>query len=312
MEKAAKRKNYRRRSRLLFYSIGLSLPVLQFCIFYIYTNFNSFLLAFQDYEARRGALGYEITFAGFANFKTAALTIGNNLYMLKNSFIMFLCSTLLGITLALVFSFYMYKKNLGSGFFKVLLFLPQLVSHVVFALLFTYLVNDLLPWVVEETSGKSIDGLFYNMSARFPTTLFFNLWIGFGVNVMLFSGAMSGINPSIVESAQLDGVNLVQEFIHISVPMIFPTIITFLVTGLAGIFTNQMNLYSLFGDHASELSTLGYFLYVNTSHSDIIPQDAGYLSYSEISALGLLLTAIVFPITFGTRKLLEKYGPSVN
>ena len=132
------------------------------------------------------------------------------------------------------------------------------------------------------------------------------------VNVLLFHGSMEGINPSVVESAQLDGVNLAQEFWYITLPLIFPTFVTFLVLGLAGIFTNQMNLYSLFGAYAEELSTFGYFIYLNSSKSDVIVTNIGYLSYSELSALGLLLTLVVFPITFGTRKLLEKYGPSTD
>ncbi|MBQ7912460.1 MAG: sugar ABC transporter permease [Clostridia bacterium] len=305
MKTQAKRINYRKRSRLIFYTLGMLLPLLQFCVFYIYTNLNSFILAFSSYEARIGAIGYDVKFAGFSNFLAAFKTIGNNMQMIENSLILFVFSTLLGLTLASFFSFYIYKKYAGSGFFRVILFLPQIVSQVVFALLFYQLVQDLIPYYLDLDSG-----LLSNGETLFPTVLFFNLWISFGVNVVLFTGAMSGINPAVVESAQIDGVNLLQEFWFISIPMIFPTIITFIVTGLAGIFTNQMHLYSLFGDNAGEgVSSFGYFLYVQTSHSDVISPSRSYISYSEISALGLVLTLIVFPITFGTRKLLEKFGP---
>lgn len=308
MEKQAKRINYKKRSRLIFYTLGIALPLLQFCIFYIYTNLNSFILAFSSYESKIGAIGYEIKFAGFSNFLAALKTIGNNMQMIKNSLILFVFSTLFGLTLASFFSFYIYKKYFVSEFFRVILFLPQIVSQVVFALLYYQLVQDLIPWLFHLESG-----LLSNGATLFPTVLFFNLWISFGVNVVLFTGAMSGINPAVVESAQIDGVNLLQEFWHITLPMIFPTIITFIVTGLAGIFTNQMHLYSLFGDNAGEsISSFGYFLYVQTSHSDVISPSRSYLSYSEISALGLVLTLIVFPLTFGTRKLLEKFGPRTD
>lgn len=308
MEKQAKRINYRKRSRLIFYAVGIALPLLQFCVFYIYANLNSFILAFQQYEAKKGALGYNVTFAGFANFATALETLGSNVHMIKNSLIMFVCSTLFGLTLASFFSFYIYKQYAFGGFFKVILFLPQIVSQVVFALLYYQMVQDLLPAIFGLKGG-----LFESVDTLFPTVLFFNLWISFGVNVVLFTGAMSGINPAVVESAQIDGVNLIQEFWYITLPMIFPTLVTFIVTGLAGIFTNQMHLYSLFGDNAGEgISTFGYFIYVQTSHSDIISPSRSYISYSQISALGLVLTAIVFPITFGTRKLLEKFGPRTD
>ena len=155
-------------------------------------------------------------------------------------------------------------------------------------------------------------GLMTDPDTNFVVLIIFNLWIGFGVNVLLFQGSMEGINPSVVESAQLDGVNLLQEFIYITIPMIFPTFVTFLVLGLAGIFTNQMNLFSLYGTSAdAHLQTFGYFLYLQALKSDIIAS-YGFYSYSELAALGLVLTLIVFPITFGTRKLLEKFGPSTD
>lgn len=310
-EKGKIRFNSREKKRLAFYACFIALPLLQFCLFYIYTNFNSILLAFQTYIPNANATGYRIEFAGFTNFVKAFQTIVENFFMIKNSFIMFLCSTLLGMTLALLMSFYLYKRFVAAGFFKVILFMPQIVSHVVFAMLFRYIVNDVYPWIVLQTTGENIWGLLVNPETRFPLTVFFNLWVGFGVNVLLFHGAMEGINPSVVESAQLDGVNLAQEFWFITIPLIFPTFVTFLVLGLAGIFTNQMNLYSLYGAYAEELSTFGYFIYLNSSKSDVVAS-VGYLSYSELSAVGLLLTLVVFPITFFTRKLLEKYGPSTD
>ena len=87
MKGQAKRINYRKRSRLLFYSLGIALPLFQFCVFYIYTNLNSFMLAFRSYEAKIGAIGYDVTFAGGDNFLSAFETIGKNFQMIKNSLI---------------------------------------------------------------------------------------------------------------------------------------------------------------------------------------------------------------------------------
>ncbi len=302
----------RQKKRLLFYSCFICIPLLQFLVFYIYVNFNSIALAFQSYEAKTGMTGYTVTFAGFENFKTAFTILGENIFMIKNSAIMFVCSTLVGLSLALLLSFYLYKRFPAAGFFKVILFMPQILSHVVFALIFAKIGDELIPDIFEKLSGEQIMGVMTNPDTNFGVLIIFNLWIGFGVNVLLFQGAMEGINPSVVESAQLDGVNLMQEFFHITIPLIFPTFVTFLVLGLAGIFTNQMNLFSLYGTSAdAHLQTFGYFMYMQSLKSDIVAS-YGFYSYSELSALGLVLTLIVFPITFGTRKLLEKFGPSTD
>ena len=293
-----KRMNNRTKKRLGFYALIVTLPLLQLCLFYVYVNFNSILLAFQEYSNNTQGLGYVIKFAGFKNFAVAIEKIGNSGYMIKNS---------------LIASFYLTKKYYASGFYKVILYMPQIVSHVVFALLFRYIVTDVYPQVARMITGQeNVLGLLDNLDTKYATVVFYNVWIGFGVNVILFTGAMSGINDSIVESAQMDGVNVVQEFFQITIPMIFPTLITFVVVGIAAIFTDQMQLYTMFGVHAYELSTIGYFLYVETTTSDVISPSINTMNYSQLSALGLTLTLIVFPITMTIRKVLEKYGPSVN
>lgn len=306
-----KKINQRKKSRGIFYVCMVALPLLQFCLMYIYVNFNSILLSFQEYTANVGKLGYTIKFAGLKNYLVALGAIEKRMYMLKNSLEVFFWSTIVGITLALVFSFYLYKNYCGSSLFKVILFMPQIISSVVFALLFKYMVSDVYKEIYEMITHNKTLGLLDSNDTRFPTILFFNVWIGFGVNVMLFSGSMSGINESVVESAHLDGVNLIQEFWYITIPMIYPTLVTFIVVGLAGIFTSQAHLYTLFASSADTVSTYGYFMYVQTLKADVTT-NINNMSYPELSAMGLMMTAVVFPLTVGVRKLLEKFGPSVE
>ena len=301
----------RRRARVLWYTAIIFLPILQFCIFYIYAHANSFILAFQKYEMNKNGIGYTISFAGFDNFATAIQIIKENVFMLKNSLIFFVCASLVGLTIAIIFSFYVYKKYLFAGAFRVILFLPAVVSHTVIAMLFYYLFMDVYPYVVELATGETTVGLFNIPSLRFPAVVFFNLWIGFGANVIMFSGSMSSINPSLVESAQIDGANIIKEFWYITLPSIYPTLVTFLIVKVGDIFVNQMELYTLFGAEADELSTFGYFFYLQTASSDIL-SNTGYYNYSQLSATGLLFTAVLFPLTYYGRKLLEKLGPSVD
>ena len=292
--------------RLLFYILIMFLPILQFCIFYIYINANSFILAFTEYAD----LTAEPTFAGFDNFKVAFERLQESGFMFKNSIIFYLVNLFLGLGLAIIFSFYLAKQYVASGFFKTILFLPQVLSGLVLGILFNYVVEDVYVTLAKQFSVPVEGGLLSNpdTSTQYWTVVFYSIFVSFGSNVLLITGAMSGIDESIIESSHLDGVNVIQEFIHITFPMIFPTFVTFFVVQLAGIFTNQMNLFTFYRNDAGDLSTMGYFLYVEAIHSDVYVTKR--MTYSQLSALGLLLTAIVLPLTLISRKLLNKFGPS--
>ncbi len=308
-------KNARIRKRFIFYCCVLALPVLQFIIFYIYVNFNSFVMAFTKYEGNPDGVGYINSFAGFDHFKTAWNRLSDSSYMIGNSLLLFIFQTAIGFTLALIFSFYIYKKFFASGVFKTILFLPQIVSGVVFGLIFMYLADDAYPVIMTKYFGQNVEyGLLSSLDVgiRRTTVLAYCICMGFGIHVLMFSGSMSGINESIVESAKIDGASLVQEFIHITVPMIWPTLSQFIIIGIAAIFTDQMHLYTFYQNAAGELSTIGYFLFVQAKNSDIISDNVTKLSYPELSAFGLIITAILYPTTMLIRKLLTRFGPSVE
>ncbi len=308
-DKKKKRLNERRRKQLIFYTCMLIIPVVQFCIFYVYVNFNSFILAFQEYSIKEGTLGFDIKFAGIRNFKTAFDILKTSGFRIAISLEMFFWHTVIGLTLALIFSYYISKKYPMSELFRVILFMPKILSSVVFALLFTGVVNDVYRTIMQKVTGDiTVMGLLDNPDTRRIMVIFYNVWIGFGVNVLMFSGAMSGISDSIVESAQLDGVNIVQEFIYITVPMIWPTFTSFFIVGLTGIFSNQASLHTLFGSGETKIQTIGYFLYTKTVGADLI-FDGANVTYSVLSAFGLILTFIVAPMTLGLRWAFNKIGP---
>ena len=307
--------NRARRSKYIFCVTMAAIPVLQFILMYMGSRIQSFTLAFQHYENAVSGMGYDITFAGVDNFVKAFEQLKVQSEAFKNSLVLFFFTVFLGTTLALVFSFYIYKKYAGAGVFKTVLFMPQVISSLIFAVIFKYLVNEGYSYIVEKMTGEEVTGLLNDVNTRFGMLIFFNIWISFGVNVLLYSGAMSGINESVVESARLDGVNILQEFIHITLPLIYPTIVTFIVINLSGVFTNTYAVLDLFGIQSVEVNNIGSWLYTKAEKAQkdrIWVETYRQVNYSVLSAFGLILTAIVFPVVTVVKKLLEKYGPRVD
>ena len=306
-----KRVNSRQVRRNIFFACLVILPVIQFCICYIYVNINSFVLAFQDYSIKIGGGGYVVKFAYLNNFKEAFNILVDYRVMFLNSLQLFFWTTIVGLTLALLFSYYIYKKYPMSEVFRVVLFLPKIMSGVIFCLLYKQITNGVYKYVMDALFDMKVQALLYNQDTALGAVLFFTVWIGFGVNVLMFSGSMSGIDESIVESAQLDGANTIQEFIYITVPMIWPTFVSFLTINFAAIFTDQMHLHTFYGTSTGiqNLETFGYYLYVKSSQAELVNSEP---TFSVLAAMGLMMTAVMLPLTITLRKCLRKFGPSVD
>ncbi len=289
---------------VIFCLLILLVPMVQFAIFYIGVNINSFVMAFQKYEVNPGTnLGSYVP-NGLENFKNMWFQIKHDGVFgiaLKNSLVAFVMITLVGITFALVFSMYIFKKMPCSGMFRILLFAPSVLSAVVTVTMYRFFVEGAVPVIFNLKQG-----LLGNADTKMGTIIFFNIWIGFGTQILMYSGAMNGIDPSITEAAKLDGANSFVEFFHIILPLIFPTIQTFVVTGVAALFVNQINLVAFEGLGAEgKYMTVGYYLFKNT-------EAATQYQYPLLATYGICLTLIAAPLTLFIRWAMEKFGPSIE
>lgn len=308
-----KRKWGRKRlHELIFYSLFMAWPVIQFCVFYIAVNTNSILLAFKQYDTLTG----KYTFIGFDNFKNFVSDIamgGSPLYYgMRNSLILFGLELLFGIPLALLFSFSIYKKMLGWRVFRVVLFLPSIISGIVIVLIFQYFVNNAIPELVLSLFGIRMEGFLDMPETRLGTIFFYNIFFSFGFRVLMYSSAMSRIPEELVEYGALDGLTHLKEFWHLTLPLIYPTITAFFVLNIAGIFTDQASIYSFFGDEPrdSTIYTIGYYLFIRVQSTKAAVGGLRYYPYA--SAGGLFCTLIAAPLTLFARWVFEKFGPDAE
>lgn len=289
---------------MLFYVLMMAWPILQFCVFYIAVKFNSVMYSFQRYDKLSGSVTWTLDYV--RNALKMMTTSPALLDAMKMTLLFFVLFTGINTPLGLLFSYYIAKKQFASGFFRVFLFLPSIICSVIMVLIYGNFVDVALPELVRVTTGKTIGGLMSTKGTRFFAVMFYNLLVGFGVNVLMYSNAMSAISEEVVEAAHLDGATGIKEFWFVTLPSIYPTLVTFMITSLAGMFLNQYNLYSFFGsgEHFG-LQTYGLYFYVQT-----LLADGSRAEYSQISAIGLWLTFIALPLTYSVKFLLEKFGPS--
>ena len=293
----------RKRDDIIFYGLVVFLPLVQFFIFWVCVNANSIALAFEKYDL--DSMRY--TWGGFRNFESVFQNIANQTMFstsLKNSLLYWVFSQIVALPLTLIFSYYIYKKRFGANFFRVLLFLPSIISSIVLATLFRHFADSAVPALIELFTGEKVLGLLSRPQTVFPSIIAFNIVISFGSGILLYSGTMSSINSSLCEAAQVDGASPLREFLHIVFPMIYPTFLTFQLTGISAIFTFDLNLFSLYGLNAqAQHYTIGYYIYTETLK-------ASYSEYTYLSAYGIVLTAIAVVLMYLIRFTLTKLGPS--
>lgn len=148
-------------------------------------------------------------------------------------------------------------------------------------------------------------GLLNHSNTYFWIVTAYTVWVSFGSQVLIYSGAMDQIPNEIIEAGKLDGAGSFREFISIVVPFIIPSVTTFIIAGVATIFTNQNNLYSFFGNGESmplNDKTIGYYLFY------LINSSKRMSNYCYASLLGLVSTCVAVPLTFVVRKVVSLWG----
>ena len=288
---------------LFFYCVFLAWPVLQFCVFYIGVNFNSIIMSFKSAET--GKINLD-NFKWVFKFMAGAEFRGFLSVTIRGYFITTLISTPLG----LLFAYYIYKKHFGWSAFRVILFLPGIISGVVVALIFRWFVTSYVPALIPSIGDLFADEIF--AKTAFPMMMFYCIWISFGANVLMYSNKMSAIPVEIIESAHLDGAIGFKELWYIVMPNTFSTLSVFLVTGIAGLFTNQFGAYDLYqGKSIPEFKSVGYYFFVTVKQlsADLIKSD-GVPALRRYAAFGIVLTIITIPLAFTLRWATEKFGPS--
>lgn len=293
-----------RKGDLIFYCAILTIPILNLIVFYFYGNANSFLLAVKSYNPNTGTF----YFSGFSAFKRAFEDFGTSLLLraMLNSTLSYAVGLLIMTPLTILFSYYIFKGFPLSNALRVIFFIPSLIASIVLVMIFKNFVGMFLPKLA-GLMGFTMPELLSDPTYALPTILLYGVIIGFGGGTLLYSGTMKAINESVLESARLDGVNSLQEMTKIVLPLIWPTFATFVVTGVAGLFTGQMNLYDIYGTTADyKLYTLGYYTFLKTT------ANGSFADYPYLSAIGLILTFFTIPLTFLVRWAMTKFGPSVD
>lgn len=167
-------------------------------------------------------------FIGFENFIRAFSrdpafwrSLGNTMYIA-------VIKLLIEIPLAMILASFLNGKIRGRTVFRVSYFLPSVLSVAVVGLIFSIMFssyNGIINALLRSLGfiRKNINFLGRRDNAFFVIILV-SLWTSFGLNMIYFIMGYQNIPKELYECASIDGANVVQQFIHITVPMVAPVL----------------------------------------------------------------------------------------
>ena len=282
----------------------MAYSIILFLVFYVYTHLDTFVMAFQNVKVDGSR-----SFAGLENFATIFNDLkdgGLILTSVKNSLIMFVLCFSISMPLYIIFAYLIFKKVFGHKVVTTLMVTPAVVSGFVFALIFKNFASSPLQQIMRSAGLEHFPNLIDDVKYAYGTGIFYIIWASFYTNLIIYSNAMRNIDPALIESAKIDGMStMFQELRFIVLPLIYPTLTTFIVTGFAGIFSNQGPLVLFYADGApAEVYNVGYYMFKEVAYKSYSP-----VGFPLIAAMGLILTVIVAPLTMLLNHLMDKYSP---
>lgn len=311
---AAKSKRALKRRDNVFVFTLVIWAIIHFLVFWVYVNATSLLRLFQTYNAFKD----KYVFSGLYNLKHVfnEMVLGNSESMHRamfNSLFSVIPGLFIILPLAYITSYAFYKHVPGERLFRVLFYLPSMISIVVLTMSYKYMFDPqfgpirLLFNKLGYTDLKWLSAVPDN-NMLWPLIYLYCVWSGLGSNVILIGGAMQRIPKEIIESARLDGVGFWRESVSIVLPLVMPTVTNFIVLALMGVFGFMMQpmlLTDAGGGSSGAALTVAMYIY-NTASSGV------QAKYDAAITTGILFSLMFGPIVFIIKAILDKFTPKVE
>lgn len=264
----------------------IAVPIIIFIVFTVYPVISALFTSFQKFKP----LGS--TFVGLDNYKN---TFKNDLFYksIANTAVY----TFFTVPLSLLFSFSVavlilpFKKKIQS-LFKAMYYLPAIASGVALSVVWLW-IYDPLPTGLLNTIlrlfGIENQNWLGSSSTAMLSLIIMSLLSGHGANIIIYLAALLSVPSSFFETADIEGGTFFQKLGYIVLPMVKPTTLFLLVTGIINSFQVFMNAYMMTGGGPNNNTTMVGLLIFNNAFR--------YSDYGLACAQAIILTVVIAGIS---------------
>lgn len=283
----------------------MTIPAVLFYLTFAYLPMFGITIAFTDYKIGTGVAGFFTSpWNHFENFRIMFRSIYFGSVM-RNTLFISVMKLVTGFPMPIIIALMLNEmrshrfRNIVQG----VSYLPHFLSWVVVASMLYQLLaptTGAITRVIHAVTGANVN--VFTVPKNFLVMLILSeLWKGTGWGTVVYMAALSGIDPTYYEAAQIDGATKWQRIRYITLPCIVPTMVIVFILNLSGIlsagFDQIFNLYnSMVMDVADILDTYVYREGMTNSR------------YGFSTAVGLFKSAISVVLIVGSDRLIRRFG----
>ena len=263
------------------------LPALLLLIIFFFIPFvQTIILSFQDYSTNI----YNATFIGIDNY---IQLFKNPIFykVLLNTFLYLIIAVPILAIIPLFLAILLNQEIRGITLYKILIYLPVIVSIVVAAIAFKWLYAEqgILNYIINLIGLESI-GWLTDTHWALISVVIVTIWKGIGYYMMIYLAALMSVPKELYEASDIDGADFLTKHLTVTIPHIMPTIA--LVTTISSISAMKVfaEIYVMTkGGPLNSSKTIVYYIYERAFEN----LDLGYAS---AMAVVLLIIVLVFSL----------------
>ena len=277
--------------------------------FFIFTYIPIiYILRYSFYESN----GIKAAWTGMDNFVRIFTRDSAYWKSLGNVFLLAFGNLAVEIPLSLFLAVLLNKGLKATGFFRVALFLPAIISTAITGLIFSLMFgafNGIINGMLQDIGliSRAINWFGKKGTAMMVLGLA-SVWNNYGINMIFFLMALQSVPKELYECAQIDGVSPVNKFFYITLPMIGPTFqAVVLMSIVASLKMSELILASTNGQPAGQTEVVITYVFKYFFGYDGRKVEVGYAS-----AMALVTGVVLAMVSFVYMKFSNKLGHSTE
>ena len=215
----------RSKGRSRFIALCVAPAAILFLLFMVIPTFNVFRMSL----FQRGAYSPTETFVGLNNFKVLFKDT-KFIVSMQNTILLIVTVTIITFFFAIVFAAILTREKIrGQNFFRIIFYIPNILSVVVIAGIFSAIYkpdNGMLNSIFSLFAGRDVMVLWKDQPMVIVSVIIAMVWQAIGYYMVMYMASMSAVPVDLYESASLDGAGRLNQFFEITLPLIWTNIRT--------------------------------------------------------------------------------------